>query len=81
MKHRKVLTINQGMFYLGYSTCHCQSNKPFLKFLVFDILLWVSEGKSFREAFQSILPERIQRVSKAKTDKPQTDVTLQDNDT
>lgn len=37
-------------------------------FSVFEILLGVSEGKSFKDAFTEILPERIQRVSKAKTD-------------
>ncbi|XP_018574257.1 tRNA methyltransferase 10 homolog A [Anoplophora glabripennis] len=36
---------------------------------VFEILLGVSEGKSFKEAFELILPKRIEKVS---TDKPIT---------
>lgn len=38
------------------------------KISVFEILLWVSEGRTFKEAFEAILPERIERISKAKTD-------------
>lgn len=62
MKHRKVLTINQGKTLYIYSSIFLN-----IDISVFEILLLVSEGKTFKEAFEGIIPERIQRVSKAKS--------------
>lgn len=36
-----------------------KNSKIIFNFVVFEILLRVSEGKSFKEAFEMILPKRI----------------------
>lgn len=56
-KHRKVFTINQGLKTL----LNILWNNIFysVSIVVFEILLRVSEGKTFKEAFEMSLPKRI----------------------
>lgn len=56
-KHRKVFTINQGC--KKSFLCSRKITKCISSITVFEILLRVSEGKTFKEAFEMALPKRI----------------------
>lgn len=54
MKTRKVLSIVHGKFKFDFSLSLCK----YLQFSVFEIILRISEGKSWEETLLQVLPER-----------------------
>ena len=67
LNHRKVLTINQGDFFFQRNFENC------VVVSVFEILLRVSEGKTFKAAIESILPKRIEKTTAVKESDDEVD--------